>query len=79
MDELKCPYCGATTTKNGQAFKNKSSLNTHINIHCEKKPQAESKPTGHSHKWKLLQPTRADYARAMNAGYNKICDCGELA
>jgi hypothetical protein len=72
---LKCPHCEATTTKNGQPFKNKSALNTHINVHCSKKPVGAS----HVHKFILLNPDRGDHGRAMNAGYLKICTgCGDL-
>jgi hypothetical protein len=73
---LKCPHCGATTTKNGQPYKNRSALNTHINMHCEKKPLAAE--TEHKHKWALLNPDKQDHGRAIQAGYTKHCACGEL-
>jgi hypothetical protein len=86
---LKCPHCEATTLKNGQPFTKLSSLNAHINIHCDKNPNSKlikgsgsgaPAPAGHSHKFSLLKPISLPYANAMNAGYTKIChDCGELA
>lgn len=74
---LKCSQCGTEKTKSGQAFKNASALNTHMNMHCEKKPLkvAEGK---HVHKWNLLNGNLVDHARAINAGHTKLCSCGEV-
>lgn len=85
-EELKCPHCGATKLKNGEPFKNRSALNTHINVHCPKKPlkPAGGCKNGEEHKYKLINPqmmknNRFDFARALNDGYTKICEkCGDL-
>lgn len=78
QNKLECPHCGETTTKNGQPYKNISALNTHIRMHCKKNAPIEG--AAHTHKYSLLKPTRPDYARAMNAGFTKICHgCGDLA
>lgn len=75
---LKCPHCEAETTKNGQAFKNMSALNTHINMHCPKKPQ-KAAPTACVHKIALLNSNHAVMLAAINAGHTTYCTkCGDL-
>lgn len=86
MNELKCPNCGQATTKNGQPFKNRSALNTHINVHCAARDSYRGGGGsdrggggGHECKFSLLNPANATAARAIQAGYTKYCkECGEL-
>lgn len=86
---LKCEFCGQETTKNGQPFKNHSALNTHINMHCSKKPTKE-KSMEHPmvtatkfcvHAYKLLNSnsTNETMQRIIAAGHTKGCSkCGDL-
>jgi hypothetical protein len=74
---LKCPHCEATTGKTGQPFKNLSGLNTHINLHCEKKPAKVFSCT-HT-RYKLLNGNDSRMAQAIAAGHTKYCEkCGDL-
>jgi hypothetical protein len=76
--ELKCPHCGSTSTKKGP-YKNMSALNTHINVHCPKNPKLQApSESNHTHKFALLKPITVAHARAIEDGYTKICDCGEI-
>lgn len=75
---LKCPNCGATTGKTGQPFKNLSGLNTHINLHCEKKP-AKASASACAHSYKLLNSNDDRMSQAIEAGHTKYCSkCGDL-
>jgi hypothetical protein len=82
--DLKCPNCGATTTKNGQPFKNGSALHTHMHVHCPKKSagaagtdkKCECKDGG---KWRLLNNRHKYEAMAIEQGASEVCTvCLEL-